>query len=186
MNVSMMHVRRFCFCLIGVVVAPNLSAADAASQADAGKLTPGKSYQIRNKKYGDLLRPKDANSADGTPIVLYSPETWKCMTWKIHSSGESRFQLQNHFTSKTLAVEADSGAAVKQVPFGNNAEQRPSWQFEKQSDGTYKISDPKTGKALSAMKDGSFSSVKVTVQAWQGSDEQKWELIETDPKQLTM
>ena len=31
-----------------------------------------KSYQIRNVKFGNLLRPDDANSANGTRIVLYS------------------------------------------------------------------------------------------------------------------
>src|SRR5262249_22627047 len=89
--------------LIGLVVLPVLAAEVPAESGSAGP-TAGKSYQIRNKQFGDLLRPEDANSADGTPIVLYPAQAWKCMTWKLSAAGESQFCLQNRFTSKTFAA----------------------------------------------------------------------------------
>src|ERR1700742_2772242 len=66
-----------------------------------------KSYQIRNCKFDRLLRPRDANSANGTRIVLYPAEPWKCMTWKTHAAGDLAFQLQNHFTGKTFEVKTN-------------------------------------------------------------------------------
>jgi hypothetical protein len=139
------------------------------------------SFQIRNKKFGDLLRPENANNANGTRIVLYSAQPWKCMTWKVQSTN-SGYQLQNHFTSKTFASTATLGKSqspVTQVPYGNPAD-HPTWQIEKLSDGTYKIADPKTGHVLTGTSDG------VVTSAWADKDEQKWELLAIDPSKLTM
>lgn len=147
------------------------------------------SYQVRNKKYGDLLRPENANGADGTPIVLYSAQPWKCMTWKLQPEGEMTFSLQNHFTSKTFTGETRTQAApqaVVQVPFAKDSAERPAWRFARLADGTCKITEPKTGNALTAVKGVDGYSVRIVLQAWQDSDEQKWELIEIDPRKLTM
>lgn len=165
-----------------------LTAADASGQPDRPNALAPKSYQIRNVKYGDLLRPEDARNADGTPIVLYPAQPWKCMTWKLHPAGESRFQLQNHFTSKTFSAQTgdQEAAAVTQVPFSKNPEGRPTWQFTKlKGDGTYKITEVKTGKALTAVKDGNLG-MRIVVQAWHDGEDQKWELKEINPKDLTM
>jgi hypothetical protein len=89
---------------LGVLVGTSkLPAADVTSSGPASKASAPESFQIRNKKFGELLRPEAANGADGTRIVLYPAQSWKCMTWKLHPAGESAFQLQNHFTSKTFA-----------------------------------------------------------------------------------
>jgi hypothetical protein len=111
------------------------------------------------------------------------------MTWKIRSAGESQYSLQNHFTSKTIAAkasEAEKPARVIQVPLGKKADEQPAWQFAKQKDGTYKIVDSKTGKALTALAGNSSSEVMIVLEASNESDAQKWELIETDPATLTM
>ena len=72
-----------------------------------------------------------------------------------------------------------------QVPFPKDSAERPTWRFARLADGTYTITDAKTGKALTASK-GNGNSVGIILQSWQESDEQKWELIETDPRKLTM
>ena len=145
-----------------------------------------KSYQIRNVKFGDLLRPRDANSANGTPLVLYPAQPWKCMTWKLLPAGDSVFQLRNHFTSKTFAAGATNQvpSPVVQVPFAKDADARPAWQFVKLSDGTCEIVDVKSGHALTAMK--SDDAPKIVLEPWSNQPEQKWELIEIDPASLTM
>ena len=189
LGVIMTRLKLFCMCLAGSMITLGAVAGESASQPAAGKEAKPGSFQIRNQKYGDLLRPEEANSADGTRIVLYPAQTWKCLTWKFQANGESRFQLQNHFTSKTFAAEAGADkapAAVTQVPFSKKPEERPTWQFTKLADGSYKITDAKSGKALSAVKEESGSAVRIVAQAWQDSDAQKWELIEIDPKRLTM
>jgi hypothetical protein len=189
LGMIMTRLKLFCMCILGSIIGLAAWAADSASQPAAGKEAKPGSFQIRNRKYGDLLRPEEANSADGTRIVLYPAQTWKCMTWKLDRAGDSKFQLQNYFTSKTFAAEAGADkaqAAVTQVPFSKQPEERPTWQFTKLPDGSYKITDAKSGKALTAVKEETGSGVRIVVQAWQESDSQKWELIEIDPKRLTM
>ena len=105
LGVIMKRLKLFCICLAGSIIALGATAGESASQPGAGNQAKPGSFQVRSQKYGDLLRPEEANGADGTRIVLYPAQLWKCMTWKLHSSGESRFQLQNHFTSKTFAAE---------------------------------------------------------------------------------
>lgn len=162
------------------------ASADATTNSTPAQTATPKSYQIRNVKYGDLLRPEDANSANGTRIVLYPAQPWKCMTWKLFPAGEETFQLRNHFTSKTFTVTATNQAAapVVQVPFAKDAAARPAWRFIKLSDGTYEIADVKSGQVLTAAKEG--YPAKIVLEAWQEKPEQKWELIEIDPAQLTM
>jgi hypothetical protein len=168
--------------------AVGLPAAEAGSGAASAKPAAPESFQIRNKKFGDLLRPEEANSATGTRIVLYPAQLWKCMTWKMYPAGESVFQLQNHFTSKTFAPAAGADgatAAVAQVPFAREAPDRPAWRFTKLPDGLYQITEVKSGKALTAVAaDG--GSARVMVAPWDQRDEQKWELLKTDPARLTM
>lgn len=164
-------------------------AADAGAPAGNGKPVAEASYQLSNKKYGDLLRPENANGATGTRLVLYPAEPWKCMTWKFHAAGDGAFSLQNHFTSKTFSFNPEAKKApwpVTQVPLSKAAAERPVWQFTALADGTYKITEAKSGKALTAIKEGDSSTARIVVEAWKDSDEQKWKLNPIDPKDLTM
>jgi hypothetical protein len=114
-------------------------AAESEGSPVPAKAAAPESFQIRNKKFGDLLRPEDANSAIGTRIVLYPAQPWKCMTWKLDPAGESIFHAQNHFTSKAFASapKADgTQAAVVQVPFPKEAKERPAWRFTKLPGGS--------------------------------------------------
>ncbi len=157
--------------------------------ASAVDLPEATTYQIRNVKYAELLRPRDANNANGTPIVLYPAQPWKCMTWRLESAGESAFQLKNLFTSKTISASADTNAAprwVAQVPLAGTAGRFPSWQFAKLADGNYKITESSSGQALTAVKADGGSEAKIIVAPWQNQDEQKWNLEKIDPKDLTM
>lgn len=167
-------------------VAPGTFAADNADTKSDLSATATESYQIRNKKFGDLLRPKDANGAEGVRIVLYPAEPWKCMTWKLRPAGNSGFQVQNHFTSKTFIVNPSHGETnVIQTAFAREAGERPVWRFIKFADGSYQITDAKSGAALTAVG-GTSEPVRVVVVPWQGSAEQKWELEKIDPAKLTM
>ena len=183
-----MRLYLFCLCSLLTALPAGLWAADPGSPQEAAQALASKSFQIRNHKYGDLLRPEDANSADGTPIVLYPAEHWKCMTWRFHPAGESSLQIQNHFTSKTFVAEAGNQPQlpVSQVPFGKNLQDRPAWQLTRLSDGSYKLTDSKSGKALTAAKRDIGSRVSIVIEKWRDGEDQKWDLIEIDPKTLTM
>ena len=172
--------------LLGTV---GVDAADSTGAPAVAKSAAPESFQIRNQKFGDLLRPEDANNAPGTRLVLYSAQPWKCVTWKFLPAGDTVFQLQNHFTGKTFAADAKPGQvqpAVTQVVFAKEAGERPRWQFTKLSDGTYRINDPQSGKALTAVKAEGSSTVTIAIEPWRDAGEQKWELLKTDPAKLTM
>jgi hypothetical protein len=152
-----------------------------------GKEETPKSYQIMNKKHGDLLRPKDANGSDGTPIVLYSAQLWKCLTWKLTATGESEFIVQNHFTSKSFAMASDGkGNPVIQVPLPKDTAKAIRWRFVKLADGAFRIADPKSVNVLTAVKGENDDEVRIALLPWDEKDEQKWELKQIDPAKLTM
>jgi len=71
-------------------------------------------YAIKNVQTGMLLRVKDAEAKNGTPLVAYHPENWKCMTWNFKNTGSNTYQLQNLFTNKTFQPSAK---AAPNVPF---------------------------------------------------------------------
>jgi hypothetical protein len=157
--------------------------------AFAGDAPEATTYQIRNVKHQELLRPRDANSATGTPIVLYPAQPWKCMTWRLQPAGESAFHLKNLFTGKTFSASADTNAPtsfVTQIPLTKNGGESSAWSFTKLDDGNYKISDNKSGKVLTAKKSADESEAKIVAALWENQDEQKWILEKMDPKQLTM
>lgn len=164
-------------------------AVDAPVKANTGPAPEATTYQIRNVKHQELLRPRDANSADGTPIVLYPAQPWKCMTWRLQSAGESGFHLKNLFTSKTISAGfgmSEAQPSVTQIPLAKDGGESPAWQFTRLADGSYKIADSKSGQALTAVKNAGEYEVKIVVAPWRNLDEQKWVLEKMDPKQLTM
>jgi hypothetical protein len=163
-------------------------AAETGPGASSAKPAAPDSCQIRNKKFGELLRPEDANSANSTRIVLHPAQPWKCMTWRMYPAGEPVYHLQNHFTSKTFAsVTNPDGAqvAVTQVPFSREAPDCPAWRFAKLPHGIYQITEVKSGKVLTAVA-SEGGGMRIVVAPWQKGDEQKWELLKIDPAKLTM
>lgn len=175
---------------LGVFTALSASAADGPAATRPTELSVPASFQIRNKQFGNLLRPKDANHATGTPLVLYPAEPWKCMTWKITRAGETTFRLQNHFTSKTFGTRAESQEVNKpqpviQIPL-DKENGGPSWAITRLADGTFKITDPKTGKALTAVKEENGSGVRIVLEPFTNTDAQKWGMEQIDPQMLTM
>lgn len=59
-------------------------------------------FAIQNVKTGINVRIKDANSKNGTPIVAYSPENWKCETWDFKQQDDKTYLLANLFSGKTI------------------------------------------------------------------------------------
>lgn len=163
--------------LAGCLMALSALAADTTNREPAAG-----SYQIRNRKFDELLRPENANSANGTPIVLYPAQPWKCMTWKLVPTAGTAFCLQNHFTSKTFEAKTNAAVAtVVQVPLARESSPRPSWIFAKLPGGFYRITDGRSGECLTA-----DSKEVIRLAPWKETPEQQWELVLTDPAKLTM
>ena len=190
---SGMRTLKFHFLLLAICLGlpAILAAQDSAKNAAAPEAT---TYQIRNVMYGELLRPRDANSAEGTPIVLYPAQPWKCMTWRLQPASDSAhpdatFHLKNLFTAKTFHAVADTNSAqqpVTQLRFPKNGGEISSWQFVSLTDGNYQILDAKSGNVLTAIKTDGSGEAHIVTAPWQNQDNQKWHLEKIDPKDLTM
>jgi hypothetical protein len=144
------------------------------------------SFQVRNRKYGDLLRPRDASNRDGAPIVLYPGQPWKCMIWRFTDDGKCGFRLKNHFTSKSFGpatVTEGKPTPVQQVPCAADAHDAPGWTFVRQADGSYRVGQPGTDLVLTAAE--SPEGTRVVLAPWRNADEQKWDLLKA-PENPTM
>ena len=111
------------------------------------------------------------------------------MTWRLQPVGEAAFQVKNLFTAKTFCAASPTNtqsATVTQVPIPKNVNEGPAWRFKQLPDGNYKITDAKSGKALTATRNRDDYSNAITIAPWSDLDEQKWILEKIDPKQLTM
>lgn len=86
-------------------------------------------YAIKNAATGMLLRIRDANTANGTPVVGYNPVNWKCMTWDFQHTDGNTYQLRNLFSGKTLQPQQTpaENATMEEQPLVNNA---PGQQYE--------------------------------------------------------
>lgn len=133
----------------------------SAFSADTNQVLAPGSYQIRNRKFDELLRPENANSANGTHIVLYPAQPWKCMTWKLLPASGPAFYLQNHFTSKTFEMKTNgAGSIVVQIALAKETSNRPSWIFTKLPSGFYRITNERSGESLTASQNRAISRLR--------------------------
>lgn len=154
-----------------------LMSATAFSQDIQG------TYAIKNIQTGILLRIKDANKSNGTPLVTYSPVNWKCVTWDFnHVDGQS-YQLKNLFTGKTFQ-------SVNSTPSeGTSLEQQPL--ISKQSNQQYEFIPVKKNIYLIRLKGtdlyitpsdnkGTINS-EIILAKKNGSKLQQWTIYEQKP-----
>ena len=133
-------------------------------------------YAIKNVQTGMLLRVKDAHSKNGTPLVLYNPENWKCMTWNFKHVDGNTYQLQNLLTGKTFQ------------PKGNNLEEQPlaannatqEYIFEPADKGSYMIRQKGTDLYITADAGGEVNS-SITLSQKTNSKNQRWTIYEQAP-----
>lgn len=141
-------------------------------------------YAIKNVETGLLLRVKDAGKANGTPLVLYTPVDWKCMTWDFQSTGENTYRLKNLFTGKTFQPVSDSageGNLLQQQPLLSTADQQ-EYEFIAAEKNSYYIRLKGTSFFLSAAGEGGVNSAVVLARK-DGSSQQRWTIYEQHPVQ---
>ena len=170
----MTHVAMWMSLASAALAASGLAAVPASKPAALA----GESHQIASVSRDDLLRPRDASSADGTPIVVYPRQDWRCMTWKFEPAGEDAVRLINYFTHKTFSAEGrDDAAKVTQHAPTKEATDAQRWRFVPAGDGVYRIEQISGGKVLTVTADGD-----VVIDQWKQADSQKWKLLEKPVK----
>ncbi|SEM96550.1 hypothetical protein SAMN05192574_10217 [Mucilaginibacter gossypiicola] len=139
-------------------------------------------YAIKNEQTGMLLRVKDAQSANGTQLVAYYPENWKCMTWDFQHVEGNTYKLKNLFTSKTFqpVAEANAGIALEEQPLNaDNANQQ--YEFEPIDKDTFLIKLKGTDLYLTPSdKKGSVNS-KIILAKKTNTKDQYWDIYLQSP-----
>jgi Ricin-type beta-trefoil lectin domain-like len=139
-------------------------------------------YAIKNVQTGMVLRIKDANSKNGTPIVAYDPVNWKCVTWDFKHVDGQTYQLQNLFSGKTLQplnANVAEGNALEEQPINNTNVQQ--YEFIPVEKNIYLIKIK--GKDLyitPADKDGKVNS-RIILAKKDGTKLQQWTIYEQHP-----
>lgn len=169
---SRMNIRRRLLLLFTLIV---IAFNSAIAQVIKG------TYAIKNAKTGMLLRIKDANSKDGTPLVAYNPVNWKCMTWDFQQVEGQAYQLMNLFTGKTFqpgATPAENVSLVQQ-PL---AESSPQYEFIKTGEKTYLIRLKGTRLYITPSdKNGSVNSSIILAEK-NNDKSQEWIIYEQHPE----
>jgi hypothetical protein len=139
-------------------------------------------YAIKNVKTGMLLRIKDANKKDGTPIVAYYPENWKCMTWNFKKTDENTYQLQNLFSNKTLQPVANAAAdvAFEERPLLPN-DTKQQYEFIAVKKDTYLIKQKGTDLYLTPADIKGSVNTAIVLAAKRGTTDQHWFIYEQAP-----
>ena len=141
-------------------------------------------YAIKNVETGMLLRMKDANKKDGTPLVAYSPVSWKCMTWDFkHVEGQT-YQLQNLFTSKTFqpknATPSD-GVSLEQQPLLEK-QQNQEYEFIPVDKNNYLIKLKNTALYVTPSDSKGTTNSEIILAKKSGTKLQQWTIYEQHPE----
>ncbi|SCW70471.1 RICIN domain-containing protein [Mucilaginibacter sp. NFR10] len=140
------------------------------------------SYAIKNEQTGMLLRVKDAHSENGTPLVAYYPENWKCMTWSFKHVAGNTYQLQNLLTNKTFQPkgDADVNVALEEQSLNTNSANQ-QYEFEAIGHDTFMIKLKGTDLYITPSdKKGAVNS-KIVLAKKTNTKDQYWNIYEQSP-----
>ena len=139
-------------------------------------------FAIKNEQTGMLLRVKDARPENGTSLVVYNPENWKCMTWDFQHVEGNTYKLKNLFTSKTFqpVASANAGVALEEQPLNADAANQ-QYEFEPIDQDTFMIKLKGTDLYLTPSdKKGSVNS-KIILAKKTNTKDQYWDIYQQSP-----
>ena len=140
-------------------------------------------YAIKNVQTGMLLRIKDANKANGTPLVSYNPVSWKCMTWDFKQVEGNTYQLRNLFSGKTFQPQQAAAPAVameEQPLLADNPQQQ--YDFIPAGKNTYCIRLKGTELYISPADDKGTVNSAIVLARKSDSKLQQWTIYEQHPE----
>ncbi|QIL41571.1 RICIN domain-containing protein [Pedobacter sp. HDW13] len=140
-------------------------------------------YAIKNVETGMLLRIKDASNKNGTPLVAYPAQNWKCMTWNFISAEGNTYQLKNLLTGKTFQPKAGDDATEtvleeQALSPGNTTQQ---FDFEPAGKNIYWIKLKGTELYLTSGDKKGTINLPVILNRKNGTKEQQWSIYEQAP-----
>jgi hypothetical protein len=160
-----------------------LLAYSAPTQAQAQSQAPTGDFALKNVHTGKYVRIKDANSADHTPIVAYSPVNWKCVTWHLQPAEGGAYTLKNLFSGKTLQPvdgQAAPGTALEELPVNQNSKAQ-QYELIAAGNAQYRIKLKGTELYLQPEDPRGATNSAIILQPQQTGDLQLWTLVEQHP-----
>jgi len=139
-------------------------------------------YAIKNVQTGMLLRIKDANTKDGTPLVAYDAENWKCMTWDFKHIDANAYQLKNLLSGKTFepAGAIGPGTPLHQEPI-NTAGTGQQYEFEPAGKNTYLIKLKGTDLYITPSGENGTVNSSIILASKSGNKLQQWTIYQQSP-----
>src|ERR1700743_1538307 len=139
-------------------------------------------YHIKNGQNGMFLRIKDANTKDGTPLVAYDPEDWKCMTWDFKHIDANTYELKNLLSGKTFepAGAISAGTALHEEPMnatGNNQQ----YEFEPAGQNIYLIKLKGTDLYITPSDEKGTVNSAIILAPRSGGKLQQWTIYQQSP-----
>ena len=153
-----------------------LTGSQVLTQVGAGP------YAIKNVQTGLLLRIKDANAANGTPLVSYNPVNWKCMTWDLKPVEGNSYQLRNLFSHKTFQPKqaAAEGVPMEEQPLVPN-DSNQLYEFIPTGKSSYLIRLKGTDLCLTPSDSNGTINGVIVLAKRNGSALQQWTIYEQHP-----
>ena len=139
-------------------------------------------YAIKNVQTGMLLRVKDAHSENGTPLVAYYPEEWKCMTWDFKHLDGDTYMLQNLLTNKTFQPKSSAvaGVALEEQPFDTGSAIQ-QFEFEPVGKDTYMIKLKGTDLYITPSDKKSKVNSQIVLAPKTNTKDQYWSIYQQSP-----
>ena len=138
-------------------------------------------FAIKNVQTGMVLRIKDANNKNGTPLVAYEPVNWKCMKWDFKHIEGNTYQLKNLFTGKTFqAADSINGGVLEQEPLVV-AQLNQQYDFELILKNIYLIKQKGSELYLTPVNKKGEVNTGIKLAKKDGTKLQQWTIYEQKP-----
>ncbi|NOU98896.1 GH92 family glycosyl hydrolase [Paenibacillus planticolens] len=127
-------------------------------------------YKIKNKKNGKVLA-----AVTGNKTIMQTDDGGDSQKWKFTKSVKANvtYKLININSNKALQVDAASGNVQIGTDRGTDNQK---WTITTNNDGTYKLINPATGKALDTLNGGVNDSTGLVIATNSTSASQKWKV----------
>ena len=140
-------------------------------------------FALKNVHTGMYVRIKDANGANGTPIVAYSPVNWKCVTWHLQPTDTGAgYVLKNLFSGKTMEpslAQSKTQIEMEEQPIRATSSR---YVFVPAGDGrSFYIRSGESDLYLTPSDPKGETNSRIILTSKQPGDLQQWTLIEQHP-----
>jgi hypothetical protein len=140
-------------------------------------------FAIKNVETGIVLRIKDANTKNGTPVVAYSPVNWKCVTWDVKQVEGQTYTLTNLYSGKTLqpqVPEIKDGVPLEEQPL-QTGNKNQLYEFIPIEKNQYLIRLKNTELYLTPSDDNGNINANIILAQKNNANLQRWTLQEQKP-----